>query len=92
MTSNKEVILPLCSALVRHIWSIVSHSGLPSTRETWTYWRESNRGHKDDGLEHVSYEKRRRELGLFHLEKRKLSEKKGAKRTEPGSFQWCPVT
>jgi len=36
----REVILPLYSALVRHIWSAVSHAGLPqkvvqeSTRET----------------------------------------------------------
>ena len=25
-------------------WSAGSRSGLPSTRETWTYWRESNKG------------------------------------------------
>ena len=37
---SREVILPLYSELVRHIWSAVSHAGLPqevvqeSTRET----------------------------------------------------------
>ena len=31
-------------ALVRHMWSTVSSSGLPSTRETWTYWSESSEG------------------------------------------------
>ena len=44
----REVILPLYSALMRHIWSAGSSSGLPSTRETWAYWKESNEGHKDD--------------------------------------------
>ena len=36
----REVILRLCSALVRHIWSAGSSAGLASTRETWTYWSE----------------------------------------------------
>ncbi|KAK4818978.1 hypothetical protein QYF61_022645 [Mycteria americana] len=32
-----------------HTWSTVSSSGLPSTRDTLTYWRESSKkGHKDD--------------------------------------------
>ena len=33
----REVILPFCSALVRHIWCAGSSSGLPSIKETWTY-------------------------------------------------------
>ena len=40
----REVILPLYSALVRPYPSAVSSSGLPRTRETWTYWRESHIG------------------------------------------------
>lgn len=32
----REMMLPLYSALVRHRWSTVSSSRLPSTRETWT--------------------------------------------------------
>ena len=33
---SRDVILLLCSALVRHIWSAVSISGLPSTKEAWS--------------------------------------------------------
>ncbi|KAJ7406636.1 rna-directed dna polymerase from mobile element jockey-like [Pitangus sulphuratus] len=38
----REVILPLYSALVRHIWSAMSSSGLLSTRETWSFWIRSS--------------------------------------------------
>ena len=34
---SKGVIHPLCSALVRHIWSAGSSVGLPSIRETGMY-------------------------------------------------------
>ena len=34
----KKVVLPLCSALVSHIWSTVSSCGLLSKRKVWTYW------------------------------------------------------
>ena len=41
---SREVILLLYSALVRSHLAPASSSGLLSTRETWPYWREPNKG------------------------------------------------
>ena len=43
-SGSKEVILSLRSALVRSIWGAGSGSGLPSTRETSTYWNNLSKG------------------------------------------------
>ena len=40
---SREVFLPLCSALVRHLWSAVPGFGLPSGRRTWTYCSMSSK-------------------------------------------------
>ncbi|RMC12462.1 hypothetical protein DUI87_09979 [Hirundo rustica rustica] len=44
VSGSGEVILHLCSALVRRIWSAVSSSESLSKRETWSSWSRSSGG------------------------------------------------
>ncbi|KAK4820496.1 hypothetical protein QYF61_027957 [Mycteria americana] len=69
------------------------------TRQTWTYWSPAQ-GHTDHQCTGASdIPAGLRELGLFSPGKSRLRGipsmctntcREGAKRTEPGSFQWCP--
>ena len=62
---EREVIVPLYSALVRpHLEYYIQAWG-PSTGKTWSSWSRSRGGP-------LSYEERLRELRLFSLEKRRL--------------------
>lgn len=96
-----EGILALYSALVRQAWSTASKSGLPSTRETGIYWRETSERPQRKSIDWSICHTRRGweswDCSAWRREgsQRTLSMCKntwGRCKEDGRLFQWCPVT
>jgi len=73
ISRSTELILPLCSALERPQLEYCVILGFTVQKDRELPERDQQRVTKmTEGMEHLPYEERLRDLGLFTLEKRRL--------------------
>ena len=73
ISRSTELILPLCSALERPQLEYCAILGFTVQKDRELPERDQQRVTKmTGGMEHLPYEERLRDLGLFTLEKRRL--------------------